>query len=241
MASILTGSIVADISGKVNANVYSRNRGGAYVKAWAAPTQSTSYRANNARTNMADATTAWAALTDDARLEWNALAATISKPSRIGVMRKISGKALFLKRYLFLAGNGQSTSIGPYNDPIGTAIRSFSISLSTTAMTSTVHPTVSSASAVAFLAVSPYLPATVMSPNSTFYRNIRGGNSLQGGATRSILSDVTSLNGSPAGHAGEKLFVKATLAQVLFLGRPSPHRSGQFVETPFFASGIIAP
>ncbi|MCK5603120.1 hypothetical protein KAR91_14650 [Candidatus Pacearchaeota archaeon] len=64
MARIATGSIVADISGKVGDNIYSRNRQGPYVKSFAVPVQPDTAFQITARDALIAANTAWANLSD---------------------------------------------------------------------------------------------------------------------------------------------------------------------------------
>ena len=70
MASIKTGPIVADIAGRVGDNIFSRNKYGPYVKAYAAPTIPVTSYVTAARVSFAAASDAWLALSEFQKLNY---------------------------------------------------------------------------------------------------------------------------------------------------------------------------
>lgn len=96
MARIATGSIVADISGKVGDNIYSRNRQGPYVKQYVSPTQPDSASQLIARQALADAVTDWNALSDSDYIAWVAFSKRFPKPTFIDGYRPVDPRAFFI-------------------------------------------------------------------------------------------------------------------------------------------------
>ena len=101
MANILPSSVVADISGKLGDQIYSRNRGGAYVKAYAAPTGTPSSKQTNARTYFALAESNWQGLSDEQRLKWMEYASTHPIKNKLGQKRLSTGRQLFIQRSMY--------------------------------------------------------------------------------------------------------------------------------------------
>lgn len=79
MARIATGSIVADIAGKVGDNIYSRNGGGPYVKAYAAPVQPGTIYQIGAQSDFAAAVTSWEILSDADYNNWVGFTSNFNK------------------------------------------------------------------------------------------------------------------------------------------------------------------
>jgi len=100
MALIKTGSIVADISGKVGDNIYSRNASGPYVKAFAAPTITPSTYTAAAQQALADANAAWAALSDVEYNNWVHFSAQYPRRTFHNGYQKIDPRALFISCYI---------------------------------------------------------------------------------------------------------------------------------------------
>lgn len=72
--------INAILSGKLGGSVYSRNKGGAYIRAYVKPTNANTQAQINARGSFTSAVTAWHGLTDIQKQAWNAFAITNFKP-----------------------------------------------------------------------------------------------------------------------------------------------------------------
>lgn len=100
MANIRTGSIVADIRGKVGSEVYSRNRGGAYVKTFVPPTNPDSSRQQANRTNFRIANEEWLALSENDKIRWEQYAANSLRPNSLGEKKNQTGRDLYLSRWM---------------------------------------------------------------------------------------------------------------------------------------------
>lgn len=100
MALIATGSIVADISGKVGDNIYSRNRAGPYVKKYAQPVQPDSTYQITARNAIASANVAWSALSDLEYKAYVAFTTLYQKSTFNGSSRNPDPKAFFIGNHV---------------------------------------------------------------------------------------------------------------------------------------------
>lgn len=96
MANIRTGSIVSDIRGKVGSEIYSRNRGGAYVKAYSGYTENWNARQIASQTALTAANSLWQSLTESERRQWDTFANSFDASSYF-VNKRFSGRTLFIK------------------------------------------------------------------------------------------------------------------------------------------------
>ncbi len=96
MASIATGSIVADISGKVGDNIYSRNRAGPYVKAYAAPVQPNTTKQLLRQAMFSLSVVTWNELSDADHLAWVAFSLQYQKSSFNSSKVKVEPRAFFI-------------------------------------------------------------------------------------------------------------------------------------------------
>lgn len=98
MARIKTGSIVADIRGKVGSEVYSRNRGGSYVKAYAGPRGAAIGRQADWQSAFQACMTEWRNPGSIDRDEWIAEAERLNRRVDAFGSKKWTGRGLFLNR-----------------------------------------------------------------------------------------------------------------------------------------------
>lgn len=111
MARIKLGSIVTAISGKLGENVFSRNSGGAYVKANVTPTNPQTPAQTAVRIMMADVSSTWKTLTDTQRDTWHKAVNEFTRTDQFGDIKRLTGKSLFqsLNQNLVLTGQDQIT------------------------------------------------------------------------------------------------------------------------------------
>ena len=100
MANILPSSVVADISGKLGDQIYSRNRGGLYVKNYAVPSNPDTTDQHYMRLQLAAVPTAWASLSESDRIAWDNLAKQFPSKNKLGQPIAPSGYRLFTSRYI---------------------------------------------------------------------------------------------------------------------------------------------
>ncbi len=96
MALIRTGGEVGQISGRIGANVWSRNRYGSYVRQGTIPVTSTTPFAIEAKARMTECTQAWQSLTAGERQDWGGFADANPVLNRIGQSIKLTGHAMYV-------------------------------------------------------------------------------------------------------------------------------------------------
>lgn len=102
MALIKLGIVVSDISGKVSGNVFSKNRGGNYIRNWSKPTNPDTPRQRAARQKMTFVSSGWRMLTDAQRTSWDESAKIRPVINRMGESKNLSGFGLYVKQNLAL-------------------------------------------------------------------------------------------------------------------------------------------
>jgi hypothetical protein len=91
MAIFTPGPVVGQISGRIGGSVYSRNRGGPYIRNGAIPTLSSSIYAENAKQRLAIYSALWASLTSAQQLAWTNWAKQNPVTNRLGHKITLSG------------------------------------------------------------------------------------------------------------------------------------------------------
>ncbi len=112
MALILNSSLVADLSGKVGNLVYSRNRGGPYVRNKGVTVQPFTPKQVIAFFFMDDASSAWQLLSDFEFSEWATFTKNFKKTNNLGIQKDYTPRGFFVRCYVFrkfagLTGNPQ--------------------------------------------------------------------------------------------------------------------------------------
>src|SRR3989304_7368357 len=107
-ALIKMGAFVADISGKVGATIFPRNKGGSYAKNRVVPANPQSSFQANVRSLFTAITQAWSGLTSNQRTGWNSAVGDFPYQNRLGETKTLSGKALFQKLNENLLNVGES-------------------------------------------------------------------------------------------------------------------------------------
>ena len=91
MAKIKFGGLISAASGKLAGNVFARNKGGAYIRNWARPTNPQSTDQQAQRTKLANKSAAWRNLTDTQRDAWKTWADDNPVLDRLGNSIKLTG------------------------------------------------------------------------------------------------------------------------------------------------------
>ena len=107
MALIVPGPAVALASGKAGGVVFSRGRGGPYIRNYAIPITVTSARAQTVKTAFALSSQAWSSLATASRTAWDQYALENPITNRIGQSRTLKGQHLYvgLSARMRLAGD----------------------------------------------------------------------------------------------------------------------------------------
>lgn len=106
MASIKFGNFIVDAKGKINGNVYSKNKGGAYSRVRVIPANPKSVDQMAVRASFTGFSQAWRGLTQSQRDSWNQAVGNFPRTNRIGDKHNLSGNALYnsLNRNLYDVG-----------------------------------------------------------------------------------------------------------------------------------------
>jgi hypothetical protein len=109
MAKIKFGMMMTDASGKLGGQVFSKNRGGSYVRTKVTPLNPQTTAQMNVRGIFASISTAWSQLTEEARASFNGFIGDYARTDIFGDLRNPSGKNLFqrLNQNLVISGQAQ--------------------------------------------------------------------------------------------------------------------------------------
>lgn len=109
----MSGIGVTEISGKAGGTVFSRGRGGAYVRNRVVPSNPQTIAQQAVRAVFGAISSAWRTLTAEQREAWNAITSDYPTQNRLGETKILSGKALFQKLNMNLLEAGQSLATSP--------------------------------------------------------------------------------------------------------------------------------
>ena len=118
MAIFIPGVAVSQASGRVGGTIFSRNRGGAYMRNGSKPTRVTTPAAQGIKAITAAQSQAWAGLTSAVREQWIEWAAQNPVINRLGQSRTLSGHQAFVQINARLVYAAFSALTSP---PIGSA------------------------------------------------------------------------------------------------------------------------
>ncbi len=113
MGKIKFGSFVVDVRNKVGGQVYSKNRGGAYVKNKVSPAQPRTAAQTTARARLTTFAQGWRSLTQTQIAAWNAAVPAFQKTDVFGDLKTPSGENLYVKLNTNLAQAGQTAITTP--------------------------------------------------------------------------------------------------------------------------------
>lgn len=156
-ARVQYGEMIADIRGKINGSVHSRNRSGAYMRNKVTPVNPQTVYQTAVRNRMTGRAQAWRGLAQSARDAWNAAVSNFQKTNIFGQQRTPSGINLYNKLNINLLNIGEAVITTP---PLPSSVESLS-SLSVAADDSantviiTFAPAISAASKMLLEATEP--------------------------------------------------------------------------------------
>jgi hypothetical protein len=96
MAIFTPGPAVGQVSGRVGGTVFSRNRGGAYMRNGSKPSIVRTDKALLYKSYFTAASQAWTALTSAEQLAWTVWSRTQSKVNRLGRSIQLTGQAQYI-------------------------------------------------------------------------------------------------------------------------------------------------
>lgn len=113
MAKIKLSAIVSEMRGKLNGSVFSKNRGGAYLRTKVTPVNPQSLAQGLVRATLTALSQGWRGLTEAQRLAWNSAVSGFTSTDIFGDIKTPSGINLYNKLNLNLAAIGEA----PINTP----------------------------------------------------------------------------------------------------------------------------
>ena len=144
MAIFTPGPTVAALSGSIGGSVYSRNRGGAYIRNRAVPITSTTPEALAAKTRFTDASQDWQGLTTGQREAWQQFADANPVINALGKPIILSGAQAFIGIHARMAAAGDTPITAPpiiaAPDPLGSLTQAADIGLGNVDATFTSTP-----------------------------------------------------------------------------------------------------
>lgn len=108
MAKVLFTAVVADMRNKLNGSVFSKNRGGAYIRTKVTPVNPQTTAQQNVRGAFGARSQAWGGLTEEQRQSWIDAAPSFPVTDIFGSSKILSGSQLYQKLNLNLASAGQA-------------------------------------------------------------------------------------------------------------------------------------
>ena len=120
MAKVLFTAIVADMRNKLNGSVFSKNRGGAYVRTKVTPVNAQTARQVAARSLLASLAQSFRSLTQEQINAWNSAVEGWQRTDIFGNSVKPTGLALYVRLNTNII-NGEGTIITTPPAPVGAA------------------------------------------------------------------------------------------------------------------------
>lgn len=124
MARVTYGNIVAEARGKVGGVVFSRNTGGAYVRAKVSPVQPRTPAQLNQRSRMTEVAKTWGTLTEAQRSAWKSFSLDFKKRDVLGLGKQRSAQQMYMFCNLALSSVGFPLIANP---PVGLAVDALSL------------------------------------------------------------------------------------------------------------------
>lgn len=108
MAKIKFGMMMTDARGKLGGQVFSKNRGGAYIRTKVTPSNPQTQAQAQVRSNLATLSSSWNSLTASQIAQWNGSVDDWTSTDVFGDIKKPTGKNLYVKLNVNLLNSGQN-------------------------------------------------------------------------------------------------------------------------------------
>lgn len=113
MAKIKFGMMMTDARGKLGGQVFSKNRGGAYIRTKVTPSNPQTQAQAQVRSNLATLSSGWNSLTAAQIAQWNGSVDDWTSTDVFGDIKKPTGKNLYVKLNVNLLNSGQPAMATP--------------------------------------------------------------------------------------------------------------------------------
>jgi len=134
MALIKFGMMMTDASGKLGGQVFSKNKGGNYVRTKVSPSNPNTSFQSGVRSLFGSLSAAWSGLTDEQRDSWNSAVDSFKRTNVFGDLKAPTGKALYqrLNQNLVISGQSQLTVAPIVDSPAAISVSSATATIGST-------------------------------------------------------------------------------------------------------------
>lgn len=219
MAKIIFGGGVAGASGSVAGQVFSRNKGGYYIRNRSIPTNPSTSKQTTYRAVLASLATGWRSLTAAQRAGWNTNAANFPYQDSLGQTKYYSGIQLYIKFNLSLGSANQAAQSDP---PVPTdvptpGLTGFDTLTDASIIGSFIETTVPADTAYVYFTSGGVSPG-INARGKSLYRRLSFV-AAAGDPEADLISEQTSVWGAPV--VGQKIFMRVRAVSTLY-GQSSP-------------------
>lgn len=205
MAKFTPGAIISEISGKIAATVFTRNKGGMVIRNRRTPINRRSVSQSERRQALGNFASAWRGLTQSQRDSWNSAAPNFPYQNTLGETKFLSGEQLFVQ---FNANRALLGSAQLDTAPAPFAFDSFTLTLTsvdTPTLSLAFTPTPMPANTNLLVFATPNLSPGIGAPNKSAFRLLEV---IEPSDTSpaNILASFQGLFGDPI--LGQKIFVE---------------------------------
>lgn len=212
MAKVKYGEMISAISGKIGGTVHARNKGGAYMRSFAVPTNPQTTAQSLVRSRLSSLAQQFRTLGQEAISAWNAAAANFPSVDVFGDVRTLSGSQLFVGINSNILNGGGTVITSPPTPQGATGLESLelAIAVGTSDATLTFGPDpIPAGHALVIEATQPLSPGISNAKNK--FRKI-GVLAAATASGENVWDDYTAKFGAPS--AGTKVFVRASLIRL---------------------------
>lgn len=132
MAKVKFSALISEMRNKLNGSVFSRNRGGSYLRNKVTPVNPQSIAQVAARNRLTTFSQGWRGLTQAQRDAWNAIAPQYARPDIFGDLKNPSGQQLYVKLNVNLDNVGGAAITDPPTPTATAALTSVTLTAAET-------------------------------------------------------------------------------------------------------------
>lgn len=211
-AKVQYGEMIADMRGKINGSVHSRNRAGAYMRNKVTPVNPQTVYQTAVRNRLTGRAQAWRGISQIARDAWNAAVSNFQKTNIFGQLRTPSGINLYNRLNMNLLNIGEAVILEP---PLPSSVESLSsVSVvaddSANSVTVTFAPPITAASKIILEATEPLSPGISFAKSQ--FRQIAVLDSTNTSPYVASANYTAKFGATPV--EGSKIFIRLTVVDV---------------------------
>jgi len=209
VAKVKYGEMIADMRGKINGTVHSKNTYGQYMRNKVTPVNPNTSSQASVRANFGSIAQAWRSLTDAQRFAWKQASVNFATTNIFGDSFQYTGFNLHSKinRILFTIGQAYVSSPPTPTQVTNVYIASLAVAIGAASVTATYPTAIPVGESVVVRATAP------VSAGKSFvkseYRQLTVLTSADA-SPRNLFGLYTALFGAITGKAGQKVFMSFT-------------------------------